>query len=133
MIEIGSPRDDGWQRVSDDGTPLGYVRNSGNGFRWKTRSGAEGICQRRRDALQVLRTFRTSSEIGRPVTNRYRVPAKQWNKWSRVSQRVFNTLYEKMKNQSLFQHSDSVPLPKREWDVIRWNAAWEAACLAASA
>lgn len=70
-----------------------------------------------------------SSNMGRPVTNRYRVPARQWAAWSNHARKVFNTMYHSMRPsmQFAFLHPQAAPLSKKHWETTRWNVAWEAA------
>lgn len=67
--------------------------------------------------------------IGRPVSNRYKVPAKQWEKWSNTARRVFNGTYFAMRPsmQFAFLHPKAAPISREHWDTVRWNAAWMAA------
>lgn len=67
---------------------------------------------------------------GRPVSNKHKVPKKQWDQWSNEAQRVFNAMYYAMRPsmQFAFLHMGDTPAPKEYWEITRWNAAWEAAC-----
>jgi hypothetical protein len=69
------------------------------------------------------------NNIGRPVSNKNKVPAKVWRQWSNQARRVFNRVYDEMRpsRQSLFQHSRVIPLPVKYWNTTRWNAAFIAA------
>jgi hypothetical protein len=59
--------------------------------------------------------------------NPYKVPQKQWKKWSPHAQALFNNLYHDMlKSQWVFGPSE---IDKEAWQVISWNAAWSAASL----
>lgn len=73
-----------------------------------------------------------SKNIGRPVTNRHKVPLKQWRKWSNHAKKVFNDVMYQMrpKMQWVFLHPDAKAMPKEHWQTTRWNAAWVAACAA---
>lgn len=68
--------------------------------------------------------------MGRPVVNRFKVPKRQWNKWSSTARRVFNALYHSMRPsmQVFFLHPKATPASRQHWETTRWNAAWEAAC-----
>jgi hypothetical protein len=70
-------------------------------------------------------------QMGRPVVNKYKVPKKQWDRWSSDAKRVFNALYHSMRPsmQFVFIHPEARAYPQKHWDTTRWNAAWEAACL----
>lgn len=62
------------------------------------------------------------------ATNVYRVPRKQWERWTRNGRIMFNHVFETMADQSLFNaHPDAVKLSVYEWKTVRWNAAWIAA------
>lgn len=62
------------------------------------------------------------------TNNLYRVPAKQWNRWSAVARRVFNETYSAMVgDQDMFLHPKAQPLPETQWKTTAWNAAWIAA------
>lgn len=73
-----------------------------------------------------------SKSLGRPVGNKYKVPARQWKKWSRLAQKVFNNVFESMRPsmQHAFHHPEAQLLPSKHWSTVRWNAAWIAACAA---
>jgi hypothetical protein len=70
--------------------------------------------------------------MGRPVTNKFKVPVKQWAKWSNHARKVFNRVYHSMRPtmQFAFIHPKTPVIPRDQWDTVRWNAAWEAACAA---
>lgn len=70
-----------------------------------------------------------SKNIGRPVTNRHKVPVKQWRRWSNHAKKVFNDVMQSMrpKMQWAFLHPKAKPMMKEHWQTVRWNAAWEAA------
>lgn len=74
----------------------------------------------------------SNPNLGQPVKNRFKVPVKQWNKWSNHARKVFNQVYLSMrpKMQWVFLHPDA-PLQKKDhWATTRWNAAWTAAGVA---
>lgn len=59
--------------------------------------------------------------------NAYKVPKKQWRKWSKDAQRVFNRVFSLMGEVKQYLHPQA-DTPKREhWRTTRWNAAWTAA------
>jgi hypothetical protein len=70
--------------------------------------------------------------MGRPVTNKHKVPKAQWNEWSNHARSVFNRMYHAMRPtmQFAFIHPKAPPCPRIQWETTRWNAAWEAACIA---
>lgn len=60
--------------------------------------------------------------------NSYRVPVKQWSKWSEHAKGVFNRLYSAMTaNQDFFKHPKQRLLSDEVWKTPCWNAAWTAA------
>lgn len=64
-------------------------------------------------------------------TNTYKVPIRQWRKWSELARRVFNLhFYELKENQAILcattKNKDYL-ISKREWHTQSWNAAWLAA------
>lgn len=63
--------------------------------------------------------------------NVYRVPVKQWRKWSPVARQVFNEVYSSMvKNREFFLHPKQ-QIPSRDhWKTTAWNAAWTSATAA---
>ena len=67
--------------------------------------------------------------VGRPVANKNKVPKKQWDKWSRQAQKVFNLVYRSMRpsNQHVYHHPEAPMLAARHWQTVRWNASWIAA------
>ena len=70
-----------------------------------------------------------SKVMGRPVVNKHKVPAKQWDSWSNHARKVFNTMYHSLRPsmQFAFIHPEVSPMAKKHWETTRWNAAWEAA------
>lgn len=68
--------------------------------------------------------------MGRPVSNKYKVQVRQWRKWSNHAKGVFNAVYHSMRNQDLFLHPKAAPMKAAHWSTTRWNAAWQAACAA---
>ncbi len=65
---------------------------------------------------------------GKGGRNVYKVPVKQWRKWSELARRVFNLhFYELKENQAILTHPKTQQISKREWRTQAWNAAWLAA------
>lgn len=62
-----------------------------------------------------------------PEPNSYRVPVKQWRKWSETQRRVFNLVYESMSDQRIMHHPKATMMPTEHWTTVQWNAAWIAA------
>lgn len=63
-------------------------------------------------------------------SNRYKVPKRQWRKWSALARHVFNELYGSMSQNAWAFQAPSVeanPPNKRAWKTTCWNAAWVAA------
>lgn len=69
------------------------------------------------------------STVGRPVSNKHKVPKRAWDKWTRDAQKLFNSVYESLRPsmQAVMHHPDASPLPMKHWQVLRWNVAWTAA------
>jgi hypothetical protein len=67
--------------------------------------------------------------MGRPVTNKYKVPKRQWEAWSNAARRMFNRMYYTLRPsmQYAFIHLGAAPIPRQHWETTRWNVAWEAA------
>lgn len=63
------------------------------------------------------------------VINTYKVPKKQWNKWSDDARYVFNEMMFTMDIQDLFRHPLAYVQTEDHWMTTRWNAAWTAANL----
>lgn len=62
------------------------------------------------------------------LTNKNKVPLKQWRRWSDKARQVFNQLFETMQaNQALFVHPEAVEVPGEQWETVAWNASWMAA------
>lgn len=61
------------------------------------------------------------------AANKYKVPAKQWRRWSGHARCVFNKVFATMAQQGLFAHPKALPVPRAHWRTTRWNAAWVAA------
>ena len=65
--------------------------------------------------------------------NRYKVPKKQWGRWSKFQRSMFNRVHSAMiHNSALFRHPEAEPIPASHWKTTAWNAAWEAASAASS-
>lgn len=66
---------------------------------------------------------------GRPVANKHKVPVREWRKWSRNAQRVFNTVMAELRPhmQVDLTHPSAPLMPKAHWETIRWNAAFATA------
>lgn len=63
--------------------------------------------------------------------NVFRVPKKQWNKWTPHAREIFNALFSTMRrNQGLFLHPEAPKASKKHWQTTAWNAAWMAADVA---
>jgi hypothetical protein len=60
--------------------------------------------------------------------NRYKVPSRQWSRWSQIARRVFNGTYKAMQGPSTaYMHPDAPPQRRVWWRTVAWNAAWLAA------
>lgn len=60
--------------------------------------------------------------------NIYKVPVRQWRKWSELARLIFNEMFFTLKeNQSVLTHPKTQPISKREWRTQAWNSAWLAA------
>lgn len=66
---------------------------------------------------------------GIDARNRYKVPVKQWRKWSRIARTVFNRVYNfAINNQSMLLHPGvKVVFTAKHWKTTAWNVAWTAA------
>jgi hypothetical protein len=64
----------------------------------------------------------------RVVRNKYKVPLKQWKKWSLDSKLLFNLVYSQMvNNQFLYTHPKGIINKQWAWRTTAYNAAWTAA------
>ena len=64
------------------------------------------------------------------VTNRFRVPKKQWLHWNAKKKKMFNELFAYMKgNVQVFKHPKAPKDKPNQWETTAWNAAWTAADL----
>lgn len=61
------------------------------------------------------------------AANKYRVPKKQWAKWSVAAKRVYNEVYECLRDQRVIAHPATPHIKRQEWRTIQFNAAWLAA------
>ncbi len=62
------------------------------------------------------------------VANKNKVPVKMWRKWSGEGKRVFNEVYEFIRNnRENMMHPDCIKMEMEHWYTIAWNAAWVAA------
>ena len=65
------------------------------------------------------------------MKNLHKVPAKQWRKWSKKQRKLFNRVYEDIRNigADLFLSPVTIQrnISDKEFKVIAWNAAWTAA------
>ena len=62
------------------------------------------------------------------MSNLFKVPKKQWMRWSPKAKEVFNRLYPfALSNQRLMIHPKQVVNKPVYWKTCAWNAAWIAA------
>ena len=62
------------------------------------------------------------------MKNIYKVNKQQWNKWNKESQKLFNILYKKIKNNYKILYPNSFnELSVNAIKVVAWNTAWIAA------
>jgi len=62
------------------------------------------------------------------MKNTYKVPAKQWNKWSAKARAVFELVYRQLdENPGFFMHPKASEVPAKHWSTTAWNTAWVAA------
>lgn len=62
------------------------------------------------------------------TTNQYRVPVKQWRKWSEAARAVFNRVYDfVVNNPELMTHPKADKLKPFHLKTIAWNTGWIAA------
>lgn len=61
--------------------------------------------------------------------NRFKVPMKQWRKWSLLQQTTFNTVFERMTTlgPSILAAPAQHDMDRREFEVLAWNTAWTVA------
>ena len=74
--------------------------------------------------------IKPSRKLANPVSvdNRFKVPAKQWDKWSDHARGVFNSLFGQLsKNKDIVAPSSMHGLTQRAWYVLCWNVCWLAA------
>lgn len=64
------------------------------------------------------------------MRNKYEVPEKTWELWSKRARHVFNKIYKTFGDQGSIIHPETHPLHEAEWNTIRWNVAWLAAWVA---
>ena len=63
-----------------------------------------------------------------PTVNHFKVPVKQWRKWSEAARAVFNRVHDfVVENPTLMSHPKAGSLKPAHWKTIAWNAAWVAA------
>jgi hypothetical protein len=70
--------------------------------------------------------------LGKPVSNKHKVPKHHWAKWSNHARRVFNRMMHSLRPsmQFAFLHPDATAASRAHWATTRWNAAWMAASAA---
>lgn len=62
------------------------------------------------------------------MKNVFRVPKKRWRKWSALARKVFNEVYEAVKDNAPVLFPPGLnKLPAHLVKVIAWNTAWIAA------
>lgn len=60
--------------------------------------------------------------------NIFKVPKKQWSRWSELARGVFNRSYQFfVGNQDKMLHPKAKASTKEQWKTTAWNAAWIAA------
>ena len=82
----------------------------------------------KRKAPKPEKVTATMLDKGIDARNRYKVPVKQWRKWSRIARTVFNRVYNfAINNESLLMHPKAPASKPVHWKTTAWNAAWVAA------
>lgn len=119
---------------------LGRIKKMGGRYHYEASSGESGSFAKRRDAINKLGDFAIRAAVnvlrdkpvGRPVANRHEVNKKQWAKWKRPAQRLFNAMMDELRPgmQSIMAHPAATLIPKEHWEVLRWNVAFTAAAAA---
>lgn len=67
----------------------------------------------------------TMLDKGIDARNRYKVPQKQWRKWSRIARTVFSRVYMFMlHNERITVHPRSPKQTPAQWKTTAWNTAW---------
>lgn len=62
------------------------------------------------------------------MSNPFKVPKKQWEKWNALARKVFNEVYETVReNAAVLLPPGLNRLPAHLVQVIAWNTAWIAA------
>lgn len=62
------------------------------------------------------------------MKNVFKVPKKRWEKWNGLARKVFNEVYDVVKNNAPVLFPPGVNrLPAHLVQVIAWNTAWVAA------
>lgn len=75
--------------------------------------------------IEIVETPKSTEASAR---NLYRVPKKQWRRWSMKARRAFNHLYGlMMRSPSLFRHPKAIRENAQHWKTTAWNSAWLAA------
>jgi len=60
--------------------------------------------------------------------NMYRVPPRQWRKWSIVARGTFNKTFTTLrKDIDLYRPKPAAPVSKKDNTTMAWNCAWLAA------
>jgi len=74
----------------------------------------------------------TSKNMGRPVSNKYKVDDWLWGQLSNHGKGVYNRMYSSLRpaNQIFFLHPLTSALPREQWNALRASIAEEAACAA---
>ncbi len=62
------------------------------------------------------------------MTNTFRVPKKQWGKWSALARKVFNEVFATVRDNAPVLFPPGLNrLPAHLVKIIAWNTAWVAA------
>lgn len=64
--------------------------------------------------------------MGRPVTNKHKVPAKEWKVWSNARKLRYNKIMHGLRlTRQIIYLPYTVPImQKGDWQVLRHNIAW---------
>lgn len=59
--------------------------------------------------------------MGRPVKNKYKVPASVWKNWTNTARRTYNALYAEMRENRQYSllPMDMPPLSRTDWREFR--------------
>lgn len=68
-----------------------------------------------------------AKQMGRPVTNKYKVAPSLWKHWTPAERRMFNRMFHELRPSQQNIFNPGYPLTRANWNALRFEVAMTAA------